>query len=426
MAQMKCFFKFLLIILFAFTACAKKTPELVFSVGGAPNELDFWEEIISDFEKEKGIKVRILRQPTDSDQRRQGILIPMKAKIENPDIFLMDIAWIPQFAASNWLLPLDEYVQRDKYSLKPFWKNILDLSDTYKNNIVALPVYIDAGVLYYRKDLLKKYGFQNPPSTWSEFLKISKKIQKAEREKNSSFFAFVWQGAQYEGLICNFLEFASLDGGGFSFKGKLKINTSANIKAADFMKDLINKWKLSPPNTYTDMKEEQVRMFFQSGNALFERNWPYAWGLHQSDNSEIKGKVAIAALPYFKGGKSVSTLGGWHIGISRFSDSKDEAWAFMKYVVSKKVQKSFCLKLGWNPARKDVYSDAEILKKYPHFKDLKNVFGNASPRPAIPYYTQVSDVLQRHINSIVAGKTDSKEAFNQAEFEIKNIIERYE
>ncbi|MCK4936647.1 MAG: ABC transporter substrate-binding protein [Elusimicrobiales bacterium] len=423
---MKSIFKFSLILLFAFTACAKKTPELVFSVGGAPNELDFWEEIISDFEKEKGIKVRILRQPTDSDQRRQGILIPMKAKIENPDIFLMDIAWIPQFAASNWLLPLDEYVQRDKYSLKPFWKNILDLSDTYKNNIVALPVYIDAGVLYYRKDLLKKYGFQNPPSTWSEFLKISKKIQKAEREKNSSFFAFVWQGAQYEGLICNFLEFASLDGGGFSFTGKLKINTPANIKAADFMKDLINKWKLSPPNTYTDMKEEQVRMFFQSGNALFERNWPYAWGLHQSDNSEIKGKVAIAALPYFKGGKSVSTLGGWHIGISRFSDSKDEAWAFMKYVVSKKVQKSFCLKLGWNPARKDVYSDAEILKKYPHFKDLKNVFGNASPRPAIPYYTQVSDVLQRHINSIVAGKTDSKEAFNQAEFEIKNIIERYE
>ncbi len=422
---MRYYFKISLIVLFLFTGCSKKTPELVFSVGGAPNELDFWEEIISNFEKEKGIKVRILRQPTDSDQRRQGILIPMKAKIENPDIFLMDIAWIPQFAASNWLLSLDDRIERDEFSLKPFWRNILDLSDTYKDNLVALPVYIDAGVLYYRKDLLKKYGFRNPPATWSELLKISKKIQKEERKKNSSFFAFVWQGAQYEGLICNFLEFASLKGGGFSFADEVSVNTPANIKAADFMKDLINKWKLSPPNTYTDMKEEQVRMFFQSGNALFERNWPYAWGLHQSDGSEVKDKVGITALPYFKGGKSVSTLGGWHIGISRFSDSKEDAWAFMKYVVSKKVQKSLCLRLGWNPARKDVYSDSEILKKYPHFKDLKNVFGNASPRPAIPYYTQVSDVLQRYINSVIAGKADSKEAFSQAENEIKNIVERY-
>jgi len=97
------------------------------------------------------------------------------------------------FAASNWLLSLDDRIERDEFSLKPFWRNILDLSDTYKDNLVALPVYIDAGVLYYRKDLLKNTALESP-ATWSELLKISKKIQKEERKKNSSFFCFCLAG----------------------------------------------------------------------------------------------------------------------------------------------------------------------------------------------------------------------------------------
>ena len=423
---MKFLLKSLLIVSVLLAGCSPKQPELVFSVGGAPNELDFWESVIKDFEKEKGIKVRLLRQHTDSDQRRQGILIPMKAEMADPDVFLMDIAWIPQFAVSGWLENLDNYASKDSLDLKAFWPNILNMADRHKGDLIALPVYVDAGVFYYRKDLLKKYGFSKPPKTWDEFLKISKKVQIGERKQNPSFFAFVWQGAQYEGLICNFLEFASLNGGlSFNKPGGF-VNTPGNIKAADFMRDLIHKHELSPPNTYTEMKEEEVRMFFQSGNALFERNWPYAWGLHQKDISPVRAQIQIAPIPHFKGGKSLATLGGWHIGISKYSDKKNDAWAFVKYVVSRRVQKSFSLELGWNPARKDVYEDKDILAKYPHFSKLSSVFANAVPRPAVPYYTQVSDILQRHINSVIANKADSKIAFSEAEKEVENIVKRYE
>ncbi|MBU2530511.1 MAG: ABC transporter substrate-binding protein [Elusimicrobia bacterium] len=423
---MKPFAKLLIIALFFLSACSGGKPELVFSVGGAPHELDFWEELIADFESKTNIKVRIVRQPIDTDQRRQSILIPLKAKIKNPDIFLMDIAWIPQFSASNWLENLQPHMKQDNYDLGHFWANMLKSADTYKGNLIALPVFIDAGVFYYRKDLLKKYGFKGPPKYWDELLKMSDKIQKGERKNNPKFFAFVWQGAQYEGLICDFLEFASLEGGGFQIgENGVEVDNDANRQAADLMNNLIHKYKVSPPNTFTDMKEEQVRRYFQSGNALFERNWPYAWGLHQKTDSPVEGKIGIAPIPAFRGGKSFSTLGGWHVGISKYSDKKKEAWAFAKYMVSKDVQKQIALRLGFNPSRKDLYSDKDILAEYPHFKSLAKVFENAKARPSIPYYTPVSDVLQRHINSIVADKVESSSALKEAEKEIIAIVERY-
>ncbi|MEA3307545.1 MAG: extracellular solute-binding protein, partial [Elusimicrobiota bacterium] len=129
---MKFLAKLLIIAAFFLSSCSGGKPELVFSVGGPPTELDFWEELIKDFQGETDIKVRIVRQPIGTDQRRQSILIPMKAKIKNPDIFLMDIAWIPQFAASNWLENLGPHIEADNYDLRNFWANMLQSADTYK------------------------------------------------------------------------------------------------------------------------------------------------------------------------------------------------------------------------------------------------------------------------------------------------------
>jgi multiple sugar transport system substrate-binding protein len=412
-------------LIFFLTGCNRNTKELIFSVGGAPNELDFWEKVVSNFEKEKGIKVIILRQPADSDQRRQGILVPLKAKVPNPDVFLMDIAWIAQFAASGWLEDLNKFIKKEKYDLGNFWQNVINSADTYNGKLVALPVYIDAGVLYYRKDILEKYGVKKVPTNWDDFINISIKIQSEERKKNNKFYAFVWQGAQYEGLICNFLEFASSKGGILLSGERLVVNTEYNLKAVNLMRDLIHRYKISPPNTYTDMKEEEVRLYFQSGNALFERNWPYAYRLHQAEESPVKDRVGITTLPAFKGSSSVSTLGGWHIGMSVYSDMKKEAWEFIKYVVSFKIQKDLSLHLGWNPARKDVYVDKEVLKKYPHFKELAKVFSTARARPKLPYYTQVSSILQRYINLAIADKISAEEALSKAEKEINTLIERY-
>ncbi|MCD6459081.1 ABC transporter substrate-binding protein [bacterium] len=424
------FFVFYLIIFCAFTltSCRKQDKhEISVAIGGAPSELDFWNDIIKNFEKKNGCKIKFLRQSSDTDQNRQQLIIALRAKKRNPDLFLMDTAWIVQFAASQWLEPLDQYFSHDKIDKSVFFKKIITLSDTYKNELIALPVYVDAGMLYYRKDLLNKYGFNNPPNTWQELVDQSIKIQKKERRQNPNFYGFVWQGAQYEGLVCCFLEFAGSNNGGFINKNfMLKLNNPANRQSLQFMYDLIHTYKISPPNTYTEMREDSTRLFFENANALFQRNWPYAWALLQKDSSPVKGKIGIAPLPHFPSGKSAAALGGWHIGMSKFSDNKPLAWKFIKYVISYDTQKKFTMELGWNPGRQDLYNDPDVLRKNPHFSKLKQIFRNALARPNVPYYTQISNCIQKYLNAAIAGKIPIAQSLKRADNDLSKIIKNYE
>jgi len=423
----KSFILMISLFMILFAGCRRTEEAITFAVGGAPNEIEFWETLVKEFTRQTGIKVNILRQPTDTDQRRQGLVISLKSRKADPDVFLMDVAWVAQFGASEWLEPLDDYIKNENMNLDVFFNRVVNLVDRYNGGLIALPVYIDGGVLYYRKDLLRKYGYSEPPETWDKLVDCALKVQKDMRNINPNFYGFLWQGAQYEGLVCNWIEFAASNGGGIILRdGKIKLNLPSNIEAVQFMYDLIHTYKISPPNTFTEMKEEEVRMSFQKGDALFERNWPYAWALHQSEDSYVKGKVDIAPLPHFPSGKSVSTLGGWHIGISKYSDAKSKAFKFLKFVVSYETQKKLALKLGWNPGRKDVYNDNEVLERLPHLAKLKNVFENALPRPNLPYYTQISEILQHYINAAIAGKLTPEVALSQAEKEAQNVIERYE
>jgi len=332
----------------------------------------------------------------------------------------MDVVWINQFIQSGWLQPLNDYEENTNFDSSPFFNRILNLVDRFNNKLFALPVFMDVALLYYRTDLIDR-----APETWLQLKDLSVKIQKEQRNANKNFNGFVWQGAQYEGLVCSFLEFIASNGGSILQNDSIKIDSKQNEIALQFMQDLIHKYKISPENTYTEMKEEEVRREFQKGNALFERNWTYAWKLHNSDDSNVKGKVGMTILPHFNGHKSVSTLGGWHIGISKYSDRKDKAWKFIQYVTSYKVQKEMVLDIGWNPGRKDVYTDEELQRKLPNLKILEYVFDNTVARPTVPYYSGISEVIQRNVNNCLADKISPKDALLEMEKEIKEVIKIY-
>ena len=420
----------ILLAALAVLACAggaDRTEPVTLMIGGAPAELDYWEEVIGAFTRETGIAVELMRQPTDTDQRRQSLVVPLRAGEADPDVFLMDIIWIGQFAASGWLEPLDGPIAAAGFDLNVFFGGIIEFADRYDGHVVALPVYVDAGLLYYRKDIFQEHVTGRVPETWTELIEYCRVAQRSQRRAQPGFWGFVWQGAQYEGLVCTFLEFALSNGGQLVDRsGNLTLDHSKNIEALAFMRDLIATHKVSPPNTYTEMKEEEVRTFFESGQALFERNWPYAWGLHQAEGSPVRGKVGIALLPKFEGGKHVAALGGWHIGMSRSSDRKEDAYRLMDYIVSRDVQIGFALNLGWNPARQDVYDAPEIVENLPHLVELKHVFRNASPRPNLPYYSLLSRALQAELNKALSGMVTAEEALRAAQAKGLEIVETYE
>lgn len=407
-------------------SCSKKQPMLTIWIGGAPQEVDYWVKLINEYHHTTGQNVDVIIQPTDSDQRRQGLAVSLQAEQPDPDVFMMDVVWIGQFVKSNWIEPLDSFINKNSFDTGVFFSRVINLIDRYDGRIYSLPVNVDGGLLYYRKDLLEKYNYTQPPQTWKQLVEYSQNIIAGERNSSPNFTGFVWQGAQYEGLTCTFEEFISSNRGGLMSGNQINLNTAQNDTALKFMQDLIHVYKISPPNTYTEMKEEEVRQAFQRGDVLFERNWPYAWKLHESDNSPVKGKVGISPLPHFEGGESASTLGGWHIGISKYSDKKAEAWKLIEFIESYETQKKFALNLGWNPGRHDIYSDGDIEKELPHLSKLKEVFEHAVSRPNLPYYTQLSEIIQRYVNSCLAGSMLPADALQKAQTEIDGLKKLYE
>jgi multiple sugar transport system substrate-binding protein len=401
--------------------CTENERRLTFWVGGAPQEVDYWETLVSEFEASSGIDVEVIRQPAATDQRKQGLVIALASRRPDPDVFLMDIIWLTQFVRSDWLEPLDDYFRSSSLHPRLFFASVVDTVDRHDDRYYALPAFLDVGVLYYRKDLLQRHGFQGPPVTWDALVKQALEVQRAERRSNPGFNGFVWQGAQYEGLVCTFLEFVATHGGGILTDGRIDLTRDANVQALQFMRDLIRRWHISPPNTYTEMQEEEVRRSFQRGNALFERNWLYAWNLHQRPASAVKNKIGMTALPHSPGAATAATLGGWHLGISKYSDTKDRAWQLATFLLSQDTQKKLLMNLGWYSGRKDVYTDPEVRRNVANVDQLQQIVEQAVSRPDLAYYDHVSRILQRYVNDCLSGKTEVRPAFSAMQQEIDRI-----
>jgi multiple sugar transport system substrate-binding protein len=401
--------------------CGDQRGDLVLAVGGAPAELAVWQEMATAYGESTGVRVELLRQPSDTAQQRQGLIVALSAGRPDPDVFLLDVAWIALFAAADWLRPLPAAAA----DTTAFFPGILDAVDRHGGDLVALPVYLDVGLLYWREDLLRAHGLGGPPRTWDRLEEMAATVQAAERRENPRFRGFVWQGAQYEGLVVNFLEFAGTAGGLRRTAVGWQVDTPANRRALQRMHALVHTRRLSPAATSTEMREEEVRAFFQRGDALFERNWPYAWPLHQRPGSPVRGRVGVGRLPGPTPDTGAGTLGGWHVGVSRFSDAPGQAVRFVRWLTSRAVQERMVRRLGWNPGRRDLYDDPDLARELPHLPHLKAALRTARPRPPVPWYPQMSRVLQRHLGAALCGRATAADALAAAEEEIAALARYY-
>lgn len=414
-------FSLAVLLLLALTGCAGEEARLTFWVGGAPQEVAYWEGLVAEFEAQSGLDVDIIRQPTATEQRKQGLVIALEANQPDPDLFLMDIVWIAQFVQSEWLQPLDPFFDDGLLNPENFFPRVVEAVDRHAGRTYALPAFLDVGLLYYRKDLLAAQGFAGPPQTWDDLVTQALAVQEAERRRNPQFNGFVWQGAQYEGLVCTFLEFVTSHGGRLTDGGTVTVTGEKTRAALAFMQDLIHRHRISPPNTYTEMQEEEVRRSFQRGNALFERNWLYAWSLHQREGSAVRGRVGMTALPHAPGEAAAATLGGWHLGISRTSDAKDQAWRLAAFLLSREVQTRLLLDLGWYSGRRDVYAAPDVRRQIPQADRLQHIVAHAVSRPDLAYYAHVSRIIQRYVNDCLAGKRSAAAALAAMQAEIDRI-----
>lgn len=365
-----------------------------------------------------GITVEVIDTPDFVEDRLSTYLQLFEAQSSEGDVFQIDVIWPGDLA--EHFIDLNEYGGAE--AAAEHFPAIVE-NNTVDGRLVGIPWFTDAGLLYYRTDLLEKYNL-DPPTTWEELADAALTIQEGERADNPDFVGFVWQGNAYEGLTCDALEWiASNDGGEIvSPDGVITINNANAIEIVDEAATWVG--TISPAGV-TGWGEEDARGVWQAGNAAFMRNWPYAFSLGQADDSVIKDLFDVSPLPAGKAGSGAATLGGWQLAVSKYSEHPAEAAALAMFLASYDEQKIRAIEGSFNPTIEALYSDADVLEAAPFFGSLFDVFTNAVARPSTvtaPQYSDASSLFFNAVHSVLTGDNDAASAFEELELDLVDLL----
>jgi len=406
---------------FAALVAASGTPvlaeELFYVSGAVGNAIENFKTLVKPWEEATGNTVTIVPMPASTTDQFAQYRLWLAAGTQDVDLYQTDVIWAPQLA--DHFVDLTEAAK----DLAPTHFPSIIESQTVDGKLVALPIFTDAPALYYRKDLLEKHG-KPVPKTWDELAATAKEIQDAERASNPDIWGFVWQGNAYEGLTCNALEWVKSYGGGQIVEpdGTISINNENAIKAIDTVKGFVG--TISPEGVLA-YQEEEARGVWQTGNAVFMRNWPYAYGLGNGEDSAVKGLFDVAPLPTGGGDNtSAATLGGWNVAVSKYSTKQEAAISLALYLAGPEAQKQRALNETNLPTIVALYDDPEIAEKAPIIPRWKEVFLNAVPRPSAPTkgkYNEVSSKFWSAVHSSLSGNGSTAENLELLEIELDEI-----
>ncbi len=398
-----------------------KAAEISISCGAVGVELELCQEGTKAWSEKTGHTVKIVSTPNSTTERLALYQQLLASGSDEIDIFQIDVIW-PGILGSHFidLKPYSNGAEAQHFA--PIIEN-----NTIDGRLVGMPWFTDAGILYYRKDLLEKYGVA-PPKTWEELAMAAKTVQAGERAAgNDKFWGFVFQGKAYEGLTCDALEWLDSYGAGdiVNAAGDIVINNDKAKAALTMAAGWIG---TISPDGVLNYAEEEARGVFQSGNAAFMRNWPYAWSLGNGDDSPIKGKIGVSALP--KGGdngKHTGTLGGWQLSVSKYSKNADAAADLVMFLTNEAEQKRRAIKGSYNPTLGSLYKDADVLAASPFFGDLLSTFTSAVARPSRvtgAKYNKVSSAFWNAVHATLSKTKTADQALGDLESELKSIKRR--
>lgn len=379
----------------------------------------FCDYVKTRFEAETPHKLEFIDLPRASDEKLsmlQQIFATKDSKVV--DVMAIDVVW--PGVLDRHLLDLTDKVKDLEPAFFPsVWQN-----NIVNGRIKGVPNFIDAGVLFYRSDLLEKHGEQ-PPKTWQEMARIAAKIQDAERAAgNKNLHGLVLHAKAYEGLSCEALEWVASFGGG-SFVGADGSVSANNPKAVAAFKMAASWIDTIAPKGVLGYQEEEARAVFQNGDAVFMRNWPYAYLLSQDDSSPVKGKVGMMLLPSGgEGGQHAAALGGWQWAVSAYTKAPEASIALVRILSDAQTQKQNFLQMGVSPSRLDVYEDAEVQAKGPHLALLKEAFASAVARPSTATrgeYPKVSKAIWNAAYDALSGRASAEAALADLDGRLKRF-----
>jgi trehalose/maltose transport system substrate-binding protein len=398
-------------------ACGAQAATLTISCGSNAADLEFCGKYAEAWGKKNGHTIKLYSPPASTTDSLALLRQQFAAKSSDVDVVMIDVVW-------------PGVIKDHLIDLKPFSKGAeaahfpaIVANNTVEGKLLGMPWFTDAGLLYYRKDLLDKHGLK-APATWDELAAAAKKVMAAERAAgNADFQGYVFQAKAYEGLSCNALEWVASFGGGevVNAAGDITINNPQAAKALDAAASWIG---TIAPGGVLNYNEEDSRGVFQNGKALFMRNWPYAWSMGQAADSPIKGKIGVAPLPAGAGGKSAATLGGWQLAVPKYSKNIEAAAALAMYMTGPEMQKIRAIGGSYNPTIVALYDDKDVLAANPFMGQLLDVFKSAVARPATVTalkYPEVSRAFWDATHDVLSKKSSGADAVKKLEAKLKQV-----
>ncbi|WP_326636454.1 ABC transporter substrate-binding protein [Streptosporangium sp. NBC_01755] len=330
-------------------------------------------------------RVSLLELPEAADEQRAQMVANLQAKSDRYDVLALDVVRTAEFADAGWILPLE----RTMFPLDRFLPPVVDTA-VYQGKLWAVPYTSNAGLLYYRKDLLAKQGFK-PPKTWEEL-----RTQARTLHERYDIGGYAGQFLAYEGLTVNFTEAVQSAGGQILSPDGTEVTMDvAKAKAGlDFLVDGFREGWIPPESL--SFKEEESRLAFQEGRLAFARNWPHAYG--PATLSSIADRFGVTRLPGLSG-PGTGSLGGYNLAVSAFSKRQKSAVEFIRYFTGLENQRRVLTDGSFPPVWAELYDDPALIKRFPYLPVLKQSILSARPRPASANYNQLSLVIASAVSN---------------------------
>lgn len=400
------------------TGALADTKLRVFS-GGANQRPDLMRKLFDQYQAaHPGTTIEIETGGATSELQRQYLSTVLNAKDSAIDIYMIDIVNPAQYFGAGWLEPLDAYIGAPSAALKPYLP-VYSTSNVVDGKLAAMPAFADAMFMYYRKDLLEKHKIAEP-KTWDELAAAAKKIQAAEGNPNLQGLSI--QGAPIEGAVCTFL--LPYWGQGKDFNdagGKMTLDKPSAVKGLNQWLGMVDQGVIK--KNVAEVKTPDTVNEFKAGQVVFAINWGFAWDRFKDDkDSTVQGKVGVMPLPAMAGGQSATCVGGWQWAVSAFSKNKADAAKLVKFMSSPEASKFLAVEGSLLPTYQGVYTDADVTKNVPWFKDAANVVIAGRSRPISKEYGQVSDVIRTTTSAVLARTKTPAEGVDEIEGRLRRVM----
>ena len=357
------------------------------------------------------IPVNLPFEKFTTNERKELLARSLRNKSDRIDVFSVDLIWVSRF--SKWSEPLDEVIGREERD------NILGsaLESCYADGaLVAVPLYLDIGMMYYRRDILQRLpDWQEVENrlkesvTWEEFLALRDRLGY----RDHPYYAY--PAKDYEGLVCNYFEMLAGQQEGPVDNHSMRLTGKAPLTALRMMVDFVRREAISPPEV-TEFDENRCYDFMLTHDGVFWRGWPNFLENYRSffpDTAKL-GMIGRAALPHFAGRPPRSVFGGWNLMISKYSTGKPQAMEFIRFLQSEEAQKTLFRMGGYLPANRKVYDDTTFMRQHPDLVYYRHLLDRGFHRPALKEYTRISDVISHYVHRAITGELTPDEALRSA------------